>query len=356
MSSAQLSSEITIAPADPVGETARELIGHLCAEMTARYGSAPSPFSATEFAVPRSVFLEARLRGEPVGCGAIRSLSTETGEIKRMYVTPQARGKGVARKILAELEEYARQFDYHTLCLETGTRQPEAQALYESIGFRRIPAFGPYVENPTSLCYEKTLGSARDSAATTTALPFRIRRINPESERANQLAEALAGVTIDCVEGGASIGFMQPLSHAKALAFWRGVLGQTERGERILLVAEEFESQRIVGTVQVVLTMPENQPHRADIAKMQVHRSARGRGLGAALMRAAEAAARDTGRTLLVLDTVTGGDAERLYTRLGWTRCGEIPGFALWPSGGFCTTTIFYKHLASRATRHQAED
>jgi GNAT superfamily N-acetyltransferase len=170
---------------------------------------------------------------------------------------------------------------------------------------------------------------------------IRIRRVANEPT----VAEALADVLLDCVEGGASIGFMHPLTHAKAVAFWEGVLASACRGERILLVAEEVETKAIVGTVQVVLTMPDNQPHRADIAKMQVHRRARRRGVGAALMRAAEAAAREAGRTLLVLDTVTGSDAERMYARLGWERCGVIPGYALWPRGGSCSTTVFYREL-----------
>jgi GNAT superfamily N-acetyltransferase len=170
---------------------------------------------------------------------------------------------------------------------------------------------------------------------------FRIYR--PDAHPA--VVVGLADVLIDCVEGGASVGFMLPLPRAKAVAFWQGVLASAERGERILLVAEDVESGTIVGTVQVVLAMPENQPHRADVAKMQVHRRARRRGLGEALMRAAEAAAREAGRTLLVLDTVTGSDAERLYTRLGWQRCGEIPGYALWPNGGRCGTTVFYREL-----------
>ncbi len=92
--------------------------------------------------------------------------------------------------------------------------------------------------------------------------------------------------------------------------------------------------------------MPENQPHRADVAKMQVHRRARRRGLGTALMQAAEATAREAGKTLLVLDTVTGSDAERLYEHLGWQRCGVIPGYALWPRGGLCSTTVLYRVLA----------
>ncbi len=157
--------------------------------------------------------------------------------------------------------------------------------------------------------------------------------------------EGLADVLMDCVEAGASIGFMHPLHRAKAVAFWEGVLAGAARGERIVLVAEDTASQRIVGTVQLVLTMPDNQPHRADVAKMQVHRSARRRGVGAALMRAIEAEARNAGRTLLVLDTVTGSDAERLYSSLGWQRCGEIPDYALWPQGGLCSTTVFYRQL-----------
>lgn len=158
-------------------------------------------------------------------------------------------------------------------------------------------------------------------------------------------AEALADVLLDCVEDGASIGFMHPLPRAKAVAFWEGVLASAARGERIVLVAEDTASQSIVGTVQLLLTMPDNQPHRADVAKMQVHRRARRHGVGAALLRAVETEARNAGRTLLVLDTVTGSDAERLYSSLGWQRCGVIPGYALWPQGGLCSTTVFYREL-----------
>jgi GNAT superfamily N-acetyltransferase len=162
-----------------------------------------------------------------------------------------------------------------------------------------------------------------------------------------RLAAALAQVLIDCVEGGASVSFMRPLPYQRALAFWQDAFDSARRGERIVLVAEDVASDTVLGTVQLLLAMPDNQPHRADVAKMLVHRRARRRGLGAALMQAAEAAARDAGRTLLVLDTVTGGDAERLYTRLGWQRVGVIPGYALWPDGALCDTTYFYKVLAA---------
>ncbi|WP_341915246.1 GNAT family N-acetyltransferase [Polaromonas sp. YR568] len=166
-----------------------------------------------------------------------------------------------------------------------------------------------------------------------------IRRLDAVTD--GQL-QSLAGLLIDCVEGGASVSFMHPLPIARALAFWRGVADGAARGERALLVAEDAAG--IVGTVQVLLDQPENQPHRADVAKMLVHRRARRQGLGEALMQAAEQVARESGKTLLVLDTAS-EDAERLYTRLGWQRCGVIPGYALLPQGGLCDTTYFYRLL-----------
>lgn len=156
--------------------------------------------------------------------------------------------------------------------------------------------------------------------------------------------QALAELLIDCVDGGASVSFMHPLSIEKALAFWRNVADGLSRGERALLVAEDAAG--IVGTVQLVLAQPENQPHRADLAKMLVHRRARRQGLGEALLRAAERLGRDCGKSLLVLDTVTGSDGERLYARVGWQKCGVIPDYALWPHGGLCATTYFYRVLS----------
>jgi GNAT superfamily N-acetyltransferase len=155
----------------------------------------------------------------------------------------------------------------------------------------------------------------------------------------------LSDVLIDCVEGGASVSFMWPMTRAKAEAFWSRVAASAARGERIVIVAE-LEGE-IVGTAQVVWAEPENQPHRADVAKMLVHRRARRHGVGVALLVAAEAAARDAGKTLLVLDTVTGTDAYRLYLRQGWQRCGEIPDYALWPDGRLCPTTVFYKQIGA---------
>lgn len=153
----------------------------------------------------------------------------------------------------------------------------------------------------------------------------------------------LADLLIDCVDGGASVSFMHPLTRERAEAFWRRVAAGVAAGDRALLVA--VDGMGICGTVQLIFDLPENQPHRADLAKMLVHRRARRQGLGAALMRAAEATARECGKTLLVLDAVTGGDAARLYERLGWVRVGDVPRFALMPTGGFCSTTYFYRDL-----------
>jgi GNAT superfamily N-acetyltransferase len=157
--------------------------------------------------------------------------------------------------------------------------------------------------------------------------------------------QGLSDVLIDCVEGGASVSFMNPMSRAKAEGFWRGAADSATRGERVILAAMDGAGV-IVGTVQIVFAGPENQPHRADLAKMLVHRSVRKCGIGAALLRAAEQQAFECGKTLLVLDTVTGGDAERLYTRHGWQRCGIIPNYALWPDGRFCDTTVFFKFVS----------
>jgi len=154
----------------------------------------------------------------------------------------------------------------------------------------------------------------------------------------------LSDVLIDCVEGGASVSFMLPMSRAKAATFWHDTSASAARGERLVLVAEDGAGA-IVGTVQVILHQPENQPHRGDIAKMLVHRRVRRQGVGAALLAAAERSALGAGKTLLVLDTVTGGDAERLYARQGWQRCGQIPNYALWPDGRPCSTTVFFKTL-----------
>jgi GNAT superfamily N-acetyltransferase len=156
--------------------------------------------------------------------------------------------------------------------------------------------------------------------------------------------QQLADVLIDVVEGGASVGFMLPLTRERVLQFWRMVASDVALGARAVLVARDAQGV-IAGTVQLILAMPDNQPHRADLAKMQVHRRARKQGLAQQLLQAAEHWARELSKTVLVLDTVTGSDASRVYERAGWLRVGEIPNYALWPQGGLCATTYYYKLL-----------
>ncbi len=180
-----------------------------------------------------------------------------------------------------------------------------------------------------------------------------VRRVGAHEAcaRIDALSDALADVLIDCVEGGASVSFMWPLSRDRAHAFWRDVAEGVARGERALLIAEDANDNRgaILGTVQLVLAQPENQPHRADVAKMLVHRRARRQGVAQRLMEAVDEVARAEGKTVLVLDTVTGGDAERLYARAGWQRVGVVPNYALMPDGAFCGTTFFCKQLSAIA-------
>ena len=153
----------------------------------------------------------------------------------------------------------------------------------------------------------------------------------------------LAGVLLDCVEGGASVSFMASLSKADAESYFEDVLAGVQKGDRILLAA--FFDSRLVGTVQILTSMPPNQPHRADVAKLLVARAARGQGIGSRLMEEVEKVSRLAGKTLLVLDTATGDRAERLYVHLGWTKLGVVPRYAMYPDGTWGDTTFFWKQL-----------
>jgi len=168
-----------------------------------------------------------------------------------------------------------------------------------------------------------------------------VRRLGVTDVR--EQLDALAAVLHDCVAGGASVSYMAPFSPEEARSAFAGFVAEAEEGRRLILAA--FVEGDLVGTVQVILALPPNQPHRAEIAKLLVHRQARGRGIAQQLMKRAEAEARAEGKTLLVLDAVTGGDAARLYARLGWTTVGVIPGYALYPDGRPCDTTYFWKAL-----------
>jgi ribosomal protein S18 acetylase RimI-like enzyme len=168
-----------------------------------------------------------------------------------------------------------------------------------------------------------------------------VRRLDAGEVREH--LDGLAGVLEDCVAGGASISYLAPFTRDDARVAFEGFADDVGRNGRVLLAA--FLDGELVGTVQVVFAWQPNQPHRAEIAKLLVHRNARRRGVAEALMARAEEEARNEGKTLLVLDTVTGDPAERLYERLGWTKVGVVPNYALYPDGTLCDTTFFYKDL-----------
>ena len=165
-----------------------------------------------------------------------------------------------------------------------------------------------------------------------------------DAASAEAAIEGLSAVLIDCVEGGASVGFVLPMTGAKAHSFWLDVAGAVRAKTTILLTARDDTG--IIGTVQLQKATKENQPHRADVSKLLVHRRARKHGLGERLMREVEAVAGREGRRVLVLDTAT-PEAERLYQRLGWQRSGEIPDYALMPDGSLCATVVYWKHVAT---------
>lgn len=162
---------------------------------------------------------------------------------------------------------------------------------------------------------------------------------------ADDIIDQLACVLVDCVAGGASVSFMAPFAHEDGVSFFRKVEASVASGDTVLLAA--MVGKRIVGTVQLGLDTPPNQPHRADVKKMLVHRCGRRRGIGAALLAALEREAMARRRWLLMLDTVPGDNGYRLYRRCGWTEIGTIPDYALLPDGRPCATAIFYKRLPS---------
>ena len=168
-----------------------------------------------------------------------------------------------------------------------------------------------------------------------------VKRLTVGEARAE--LDGLAAVLADAVDGGDSVSFMDGFGADDARAFYESLLPELERGTRVLLAA--YVDGELVGTVQLVHAWPPNSQHRADVAKLLVHRAARGQGVGRALMEQLEREARADGKTLLILDTVAERAADRLYGRLGWTRLGTVPDYARDPDGSFCDATFFYKHL-----------
>jgi acetyltransferase len=163
------------------------------------------------------------------------------------------------------------------------------------------------------------------------------------AEQAETAIDQLTGLLLDAVDSGASIGFMPPLTHSDARAYWDSVLAAMRQNSRILLVATEGEL--VQGSVQLALEMRSNGDHRAEAMKLFVHRRSRRQGLAKALMAEVEATARELGRSLLLMDTRKGGEAERLCESLGYVRFGEVPKYARSSDGQLHTTCFFYRQL-----------
>jgi len=252
-------------------------------------------------------------------------------EIGRMYVAKSARGTGLAQTLLTTAEAHARGQGAKRMVLWTDTRFEAAHVFYEKAGYVRQGAIRILDDLSKSLEFRYTkpasglVVEALDAAAAASA------------ER------RFARILIDCVAAGASVSYLHPLSREKSRAHWKRVSTEVAQGHRVLLGA--WVDGALAGTVQIDLDTPENQPHRAEIAKLLVDPALRGRGVGEALMRRAEQAAQRLGRKLLTLDTRAGDMAEPLYRRLGWNEGGRIPGYSLDETGHARDTLYFWKQV-----------
>ena len=270
--------------------------------------------------------------GRVVGMVGARPMRNDAAwEICKMYVARETRGSGLAQRLLGTAEAHARAAGAERLVLWTDTRFEAAHRFYEKAGYVRQ-------------------GSIRILDDISHSLEFRytkpLRGLVVEALDAAAAASAerqLASLLVACVEAGASVSYLPPLAPAVARDFWKRVSSDVALGKRVLLAA--WLDGALAGTVQIVLDMPQNQPHRADVAKLLVDPALRRQGVGRALMRKAEQAARGLGRRLLVLDTRKGDAAEALYRDTGWTEAGVIPGFALNADGTPCDTVFFWKAL-----------
>lgn len=296
------------------------------ADLPAVYrGEAEDP--ATAFAADTVLLVTAPGDEDPSGCVVLKAAG-EGGapEIKRLWVEPHARRKGLARALMTEALRRAATSGAPAARLTVWSWRAEPLALYRALGFEAVDSWD---ERPDLVCLEKPLDV--------------IERLTPDAVRAH--AEAgLAALLVDAVDSGASVGFLAPLDAAEGAAWWSGVAEEAAAGVRDVWAARAPDGG-LAGVVTLTRTGTANGRHRGEIARLLVHRSARGRGLGRRLLATVEAHAAATGLTLLVLDTQTDSPAERLYRAAGWTAAGTIPDFAADPGGTLRPTTLYYKRL-----------
>ena len=261
-------------------------------------------------------------QGQGLGCGALRPLQDGVAELKRMYARPGTQGVGSA--LLAQLEQSAAQRGYRALWLETRRINERALAFYRRHGYAEIVNFGSYAGRDEAICLGKTLGP------------------RPVAADEMGLIEPLTALLVDVVEHGNSLGFLAPVSTDEIRAYWRAVFAKLPGGQQLWVLQD---GDHIIGSVQLERCGKANGRHRAEVQKLIVHSSARGRGLARRLMEVLEAAARGAGISTLVLDTEVASAAETVYQRLGWHRAGEIPAFAAGTDGALQGTALYYKLL-----------
>ncbi|WP_341624637.1 GNAT family N-acetyltransferase [Streptomyces sp. B6(2022)] len=276
----------------------------------------------------------------PAACVVLKAAHGDRApEIKRLWVTPEARRQGLARALMAEALRRAAASGAPAVRLTVWNWRREPLALYRSLGFETVASWDA---RPDLLCLEKPLRDRPERAARPTA-DDPIELLTPDAVRAHA-AGGLSALLLDAVDSGASVGFLSPLAADEAAAWWTGVAEEADRGVRDVWAAHGPDGS-LTGVVTLVRADAANGRHRGEIARLLVHRSARGRGLARRLLGAAEARAAATGLDLLVLDTQTGSPAERLYRATGWTAAGTVPDYAADPSGVLRATTLYYKRL-----------
>jgi GNAT superfamily N-acetyltransferase len=261
------------------------------------------------------------------GMIAVRPLDKATWEICRVYVHPEHHGSGSGHALLDLAERHAIAAGAERLALWSDTRFDRAHRFYEKRSYVRS---GPV----------RVLHDISDSLEFGYAKPVNGVE-NLDIAAATSAETRLAGILIACVEAGASVSFLPPLSREKAMAFWHRIGTDIGAGKRVLLAA--WRDGTMVGTGMLDLATAENQPHRAEIQKVLVHPAARRSGLGHQIMQALERSAVAAGRTLLTLDTRSGDAGEALYRAQGWQEAGRIPGYALDADGTPHDTLFFWK-------------
>jgi len=269
--------------------------------------------------------------GAVVGVACTYPLQDGAWEMAKIYVVRAQRGAGVAHLLLDTAENFARAQGAATAKLWSDTRFDRAHRFYEKRGYVRAGAIRALADRSNSIEF----GYAKPLTGVA------VQRL--DAAAAASAEAALARVLVACVDDGAAISFLAPMAPDAARAFWRKAALAVARGEKILLAA--WLDGDLVGTVQLDLATPPNQPHRADLAKMMVHPAAQRRGIGRALLARIEAEGAAAGRRLLTLDTRADDRAEPMYRAAGWTECGRIPDYALSSDGTFHDTVVFFKKV-----------